>query len=75
MMRTFNCGIGAVLICDEIHYASLMKILASSGEEFWPIGRVDHYQMSEPRVAIHHLDEVLCPRKNDTGTLLYNYYI
>lgn len=71
MMRTFNCGIGAVLICDKRHCASLMKILASSTEEFWSIGRVDHCQMSEPRVIIHHLDEVLCNRKYDIGKYLW----
>ncbi|MCR5833705.1 MAG: phosphoribosylformylglycinamidine cyclo-ligase [Selenomonadaceae bacterium] len=40
MLRTFNCGIGMILIVDENSVDELGKHLTDSGEEFYTIGRV-----------------------------------
>lgn len=40
MLRTFNCGIGFVLVVPEAAVADLMADLAARGEAAWDIGRV-----------------------------------
>ncbi len=38
--RTFNCGVGMIVVVDNTAAASAMKILISHGEDAWRIGRV-----------------------------------
>ena len=38
--RTFNCGVGMVLIVPEPEVESVLQALKTAGEESWPIGRV-----------------------------------
>ena len=40
MRRTFNCGVGMIVVVDDAAAASAMKILISHGEDAWRIGRV-----------------------------------
>ena len=40
MRRTFNCGVGMIVVVDSAAAASAMKILISHGEDAWRIGRV-----------------------------------
>ena len=40
MYRTFNCGIGMVLIVDEKSFADFAEHLNQNGEKFYKIGRV-----------------------------------
>lgn len=40
MYRTFNCGIGMVLIVDPDAVASISETLQNSGEAVYPIGRI-----------------------------------
>jgi phosphoribosylformylglycinamidine cyclo-ligase len=40
MRRTFNCGVGMIVVVDNTAAASAMKILISHGEDAWRIGRV-----------------------------------
>ncbi len=39
MLRTFNCGIGFTLFCDESHASTVMEILRAEGESPKIIGR------------------------------------
>ncbi|MEO6064563.1 MAG: phosphoribosylformylglycinamidine cyclo-ligase [Lysobacterales bacterium] len=40
MWRTFNCGVGFVVICASSEVDSVSAHLAQNGLEHWPIGRV-----------------------------------
>ena len=40
MLRTFNCGIGMMLIAPQTDIASLRKTLEDAGESVYEIGRV-----------------------------------
>ncbi len=44
MWRTFNCGIGFVVICAESEASAISAHLARNGLDHWPMGRVvaDH---------------------------------
>lgn len=58
MMRTFNCGVGMVLVVSPEHCDKTIAILQSSGETCWQIGRVlerggDRGGDREERVVIH----------------------
>ena len=41
MIRTFNCGIGMVICVAEADQTKALSSLAASGEQAWPIGRID----------------------------------
>ncbi|MBF0435956.1 MAG: phosphoribosylformylglycinamidine cyclo-ligase [Magnetococcales bacterium] len=54
MMRTFNCGVGMVLVVSPEHCEKSIQILQSSGETCWQIGRVlERGGSGEERVVIH----------------------
>lgn len=40
MYRTFNCGIGMVLIVAEQDAAAAQALLSAEGEQVWPIGHI-----------------------------------
>ncbi len=40
MFRTFNCGIGMVVIVDKNDAAAALKQLAAAGETAWAIGTI-----------------------------------
>ena len=40
MARTFNCGIGAVMITSHDDVAQLLRLVTTSGERAWPVGVV-----------------------------------
>jgi phosphoribosylformylglycinamidine cyclo-ligase len=40
MRRTFNCGVGMIVVVDEKAASEAIDILADNGEEAWVIGRI-----------------------------------
>ena len=59
MARTFNCGIGAVLIVEKDAAAAVMEHLKASEEQAWIIGKVVQHVESGERVVISNLEEAL----------------
>ena len=40
MRRTFNCGVGMIVVVDAADVATVIDRLAESGESAWEIGHV-----------------------------------
>ena len=40
MRRTFNCGVGMIVVVDDDSAGEAISVLANNGEEAWAIGRV-----------------------------------
>jgi phosphoribosylformylglycinamidine cyclo-ligase len=57
MARTFNCGIGMVLIVAPEQAAALMATLIAAGEQVYRLGEVEP-NLSEKRVRIQGWDKV-----------------
>jgi phosphoribosylformylglycinamidine cyclo-ligase len=57
MARTFNCGIGMVVIVASGKAAEIEALLAENGERVFRIGEVES-NLSEKRVRIHGWDKV-----------------
>ncbi len=51
MLRTFNCGVGMVLLVAEEHVEQICLALAETGENVVHLGRVIDHSDSAPRVA------------------------
>ena len=51
MLRTFNCGIGMVLLVAEEHVEKICLALAQANEDVIHLGRVIDHSDSAPRVA------------------------
>jgi len=52
MFRTFNCGVGFVIVVDPAHADSAVEKLAELGEEVFRIGRIRARQGNEPQTLI-----------------------
>jgi phosphoribosylformylglycinamidine cyclo-ligase len=53
MYRTFNCGIGMVVIVSAAQAAEAIKLLADAGEQVWQIGQIRAQQPNEaPTVVV-----------------------
>jgi phosphoribosylformylglycinamidine cyclo-ligase len=52
MHRTFNCGIGFVLIVDGAHASQACSILRAAGEDANVIGRIRNRGLSEPQTVV-----------------------
>ncbi|MFT5663288.1 MAG: phosphoribosylformylglycinamidine cyclo-ligase [Gammaproteobacteria bacterium] len=48
MYRTFNCGVGMVLVVDSKHQQDCLKQLGELGEQAWVIGDLVDREQSEP---------------------------
>ncbi len=56
MARTFNCGIGMVIIASPDHAADIQEILREHGEEVTPIGEVVERPDGDA-VIVHDIEE------------------
>ncbi len=52
MYRTFNCGVGMVLVVPRKFKQDAVSILASSGEDAWVIGNIETTDEEKPVVDI-----------------------
>ena len=52
MYRTFNCGIGMVVIVDESDAAAAIKLLEAAGETVWDIGTIQVRRGDEPQTQV-----------------------
>ncbi len=52
MLRTFNCGIGMVVIVDTDDADAATKALTEAGETVYPIGRVTGYDDGAPAIRL-----------------------
>lgn len=52
MGRTFNCGIGMIVVVEAAKAAEVSKVLADAGETVWTIGHLRAQTGDEPRVDI-----------------------
>lgn len=52
MYRTFNCGVGMVIIVDPGSVAASLEILSEQGESAWQIGRICERGKDEHRVNL-----------------------
>ena len=61
MARTFNCGIGAVLIVAKDIAAPVMEHFKTSEEQAWIIGKVTECTTEDSsRVVVRNLEDVFC---------------
>ena len=51
MLRTFNCGIGMVMLVDEDSTEDICRALNQAGEPVYQIGRVTEPSDAESRVS------------------------
>jgi phosphoribosylformylglycinamidine cyclo-ligase len=53
MLRTFNCGIGMIVVAAEADAARISSILRRAGEAVVPLGQIRKRRGDEPQVALH----------------------
>ncbi|MEN6587708.1 MAG: phosphoribosylformylglycinamidine cyclo-ligase [Sulfuricella sp.] len=53
MHRTFNCGIGMVVIVAAEHADAAMASLSASGEQVWRIGRIETKADGQPQTVVN----------------------
>jgi len=58
MYRTFNCGVGLVIVVPEAQTEQAMQILQDCGENAWLIGAIANADADEEQVEITIIDEM-----------------
>jgi phosphoribosylformylglycinamidine cyclo-ligase len=53
MFRTFNCGIGMVVIVDKVDADRAIKQLQAAGEKVWQIGLIRARNGDEHQTQVH----------------------
>jgi phosphoribosylformylglycinamidine cyclo-ligase len=51
MLRTFNCGIGMIVVVNASHSKSITAVLKAAGEHVVTLGSIRKRKASEPQVA------------------------
>jgi len=59
MIRTFNCGLGAVLVVDKAWADEVVAEITSMGEIASVVGKVIQHEKGTERVQVAHLSQVL----------------
>ncbi|MES1151649.1 MAG: AIR synthase-related protein, partial [Dongia sp.] len=57
MARTFNCGIGMVLVVDPARVAAVRGVLEGAGETVFAIGTIEPKRGSEPGCRVTHTEK------------------
>jgi phosphoribosylformylglycinamidine cyclo-ligase len=57
MARTFNCGIGMVLVVDPARVASVRSVLEEAGETVFAIGTIEPKRGGEPGCRVTHTEK------------------
>ncbi|HVS26173.1 MAG TPA: phosphoribosylformylglycinamidine cyclo-ligase [Burkholderiales bacterium] len=52
MLRTFNCGIGMVVVVSKKDAAKAVRLLREAGERVWPIGEIRKRAKGEPQTVV-----------------------
>ncbi|HGJ5877479.1 MAG TPA: phosphoribosylformylglycinamidine cyclo-ligase [Arsenophonus sp.] len=52
MYRTFNCGVGMLIVLPTEEASDTLQLLNQSGEKAWQIGKIVAIKSNEPRVTI-----------------------
>ena len=52
MYRTFNCGVGMILVVPADKLEQSLEILKAQGENAWHIGEIQDAQAGEEQVEI-----------------------
>ena len=52
MYRTFNCGIGMVVVIAAQHADAAIKLLSEAGEQAWRIGVIQKRSNSQPQTVV-----------------------
>jgi phosphoribosylformylglycinamidine cyclo-ligase len=55
MLRTFNCGLGMLMVVAEAEASTLMDFLRAQGETVYPVGRIVARQNDTPVRYLKHL--------------------
>ena len=55
MLKTFNCGVGMMLVADAAHADAIINTLEASGEQAWIAGSIAEAS-GEPLVQYHGAD-------------------
>ena len=53
MYRTFNCGVGMILVVPQDKLAQCLEILTANGENAWHIGAIESGKVGEEQVQIN----------------------
>ena len=53
MYRTFNCGVGMVIVVPADKLKQSLEILTAHGENAWHIGAIENAQDNEEQVVIN----------------------
>jgi phosphoribosylformylglycinamidine cyclo-ligase len=57
MARTFNCGIGMVLVAAPDRVAALRGVLESAGEQVFEIGTIEPKRSGQPGCSVTHTEK------------------
>ena len=54
MLRTFNCGVGMILIIPSLEKYRALELLKSLGEEAWELGYIEKKISQQPSVRYYN---------------------
>jgi phosphoribosylformylglycinamidine cyclo-ligase len=57
MARTFNCGIGMVLVVEADRVAAVRGVLESAGEQVFQIGTIEPKRSGQPGCSVTHTEK------------------
>jgi phosphoribosylformylglycinamidine cyclo-ligase len=61
MLRTFNCGLGMIVVVDKDAAAKVAKALADSGETVSTVGVIERAPTEEADCIVEHADTLWRP--------------